>query len=37
VRVTSADSFVPLAAAANLVLLQEDEILEAALRITDRS
>jgi 2-oxoisovalerate dehydrogenase E1 component len=37
VRVTSADSFVPLAAAANLVLLQEEEILEAALRITDRS
>jgi len=32
-RVTSADSFVPLAAAANLVLLQEEEILEAALRL----
>ena len=32
-RVASADSFVPLAAAANLVLLQEEEILEAALRL----
>jgi 2-oxoisovalerate dehydrogenase E1 component len=32
-RVTSADSFVPLAAAANLVLLQEEEILDAALRL----
>jgi 2-oxoisovalerate dehydrogenase E1 component len=29
-RVTSADSFIPLAEAANLVLLQEAEILEAA-------
>jgi 2-oxoisovalerate dehydrogenase E1 component len=29
-RVTSADSFIPLADAANLVLLQEDEILAAA-------
>ena len=29
-RVTSADSFIPLADAANLVLLQEPEILEAA-------
>lgn len=29
-RVTSADSFIPLAEAANLVLLQEDEIVEAA-------
>jgi 2-oxoisovalerate dehydrogenase E1 component len=32
-RVTSADSFVPLADAANLVLVQEDEILEAAVRV----
>jgi 2-oxoisovalerate dehydrogenase E1 component len=32
-RVASADSFVPLAGAANLVLLQEDEILDAALRL----
>jgi 2-oxoisovalerate dehydrogenase E1 component len=32
-RVASADSFVPLAAAANLVLLQEEEILEAALAL----
>jgi 2-oxoisovalerate dehydrogenase E1 component len=35
-RVTSADSFVPLAAAANLVLLQEEEIVAAALALTDR-
>lgn len=34
-RVTSADSFIPLAGAANLVLLQEEEILEAALRLRD--
>jgi 2-oxoisovalerate dehydrogenase E1 component len=33
-RVTSADSFIPLAEAANLVLLQEDEILESALSLT---
>ncbi len=33
-RVTSADSFVPLAEAANLVLLQEDEIVRAALSLT---
>jgi len=33
-RVTSADSFIPLAEAANLVLLQESEILEAALALT---
>jgi 2-oxoisovalerate dehydrogenase E1 component len=33
-RVTSADSFVPLADAANLVLAQEDEILAAATRLT---
>ncbi|MBX3190770.1 MAG: hypothetical protein KF819_27480 [Labilithrix sp.] len=33
-RVTSADSFIPLAEAANLVLLQEPEILEAALSLT---
>jgi 2-oxoisovalerate dehydrogenase E1 component len=32
-RVTSADSFIPLAEAANLVLLQEPEILEAALSL----
>lgn len=32
-RVTSADSFVPLADAANLVLAQEDEILAAARRL----
>jgi 2-oxoisovalerate dehydrogenase E1 component len=32
-RVTSADSFIPLADAANLVLLQEPEIVEAALRV----
>jgi 2-oxoisovalerate dehydrogenase E1 component len=32
-RVTSADSFVPIGAAANLVLLQEDEILAAAKRL----
>jgi 2-oxoisovalerate dehydrogenase E1 component len=33
-RVTSADSFIPLADAANLVLLQEPEIYEAAVRLT---
>jgi 2-oxoisovalerate dehydrogenase E1 component len=33
-RVTSADSFIPLAEAANLVLLQEPEIYEAAIRLT---
>ncbi len=32
-RVAAADSFVPLGAAANLVLVQEDEIEEAALRL----
>jgi 2-oxoisovalerate dehydrogenase E1 component len=32
-RVTSADSFIPLGAAANLVLLQEDEIERAALAL----
>ena len=32
-RVTSADSFIPLADAANLVLLQEPEIFEAALAL----
>ncbi len=32
-RVTSADSFIPLAEAANLVLLQEDEILAAARNV----
>lgn len=32
-RTSSADSFVPLAEAANLVLLQEEEIVEAALRL----
>jgi 2-oxoisovalerate dehydrogenase E1 component len=35
-RVTSADSFIPLAEAANLVLLQESEILDAALTLTRR-
>ena len=34
-RVTSKDSFVPLGAAANLVLLSEDEIEAAALRLLD--
>ncbi|MDB4938656.1 MAG: Branched-chain alpha-keto acid dehydrogenase, component, alpha subunit, partial [Labilithrix sp.] len=33
-RVTSADSFIPLAEAANLVLLQEAEIYEAAVVLT---
>jgi len=33
-RVTSADSFIPLGDAANLVLLGEDEILEAARRLS---
>ena len=32
-RVASADAFIPLADAANLVLLQEDEILHAALAV----
>ena len=32
-RVTSKDSFVPLGAAANLVLLSEEEIAAAALRL----
>lgn len=36
-RVTSSDSFVPLAEAANLVLLQEPEILEAAMNLTASS
>ncbi|WP_169927794.1 thiamine pyrophosphate-dependent enzyme [Labilithrix luteola] len=36
-RVTSSDSFVPLAEAANLVLLQEPEILEAAMKLTTSS
>ena len=36
-RVTSADSFIPLADAANLVLLQEPEILDAARALTKRS
>ncbi|HVJ90722.1 MAG TPA: thiamine pyrophosphate-dependent enzyme, partial [Labilithrix sp.] len=35
-RVTSADSFIPLAEAANLVLLQEDEIVETALSIAGK-
>jgi 2-oxoisovalerate dehydrogenase E1 component len=35
-RVTSADSFIPLAEAANLVLLQEDEIVNAARGLTER-
>ena len=33
-RVASADSFIPLADAANLVLMQEDEIVSAALAIS---
>ncbi|MDF2693490.1 MAG: Branched-chain alpha-keto acid dehydrogenase, component, alpha subunit [Labilithrix sp.] len=33
-RVASADSFIPLAEAANLVLLQEEEIVSAALALT---
>jgi 2-oxoisovalerate dehydrogenase E1 component len=32
-RVTSKDSFIPLGAAANHVLLSEDEIVDAALRL----
>ncbi|HEY5924065.1 MAG TPA: thiamine pyrophosphate-dependent enzyme [Kofleriaceae bacterium] len=36
-RVTSADSFIPLAEAANLVLLQEPEIFAAALALTTAS
>jgi 2-oxoisovalerate dehydrogenase E1 component len=32
-RVTSADSFIPLGEAANLVLLGEDEIVEAAQKL----
>ncbi len=32
-RVTSADSFIPLAEAANLVLLQEEEIVDTALAV----
>jgi hypothetical protein len=32
-RAASADSFIPLADAANLVLVQEDEILHAALAV----
>jgi 2-oxoisovalerate dehydrogenase E1 component len=36
-RVTSADSFVPLAEAANLVLVQEPEILAAAVALSKRS
>jgi len=36
-RVTSADSFIPLADAANLVLLQETEILDAALAVVKRA
>ncbi len=35
-RATSADSFVPLADAANLVLVQEDEIVAAAERVCGR-
>ena len=33
-RVTAADSFIPLGAAANLVLVSEDQILATALRLT---
>jgi 2-oxoisovalerate dehydrogenase E1 component len=36
-RVSSADSFIPLADAANLVLMQEDEIVAAALAISGRT
>jgi 2-oxoisovalerate dehydrogenase E1 component len=35
-RVAAKDSFVPLGASANLVLVSEDEILAAALRLLDR-
>jgi 2-oxoisovalerate dehydrogenase E1 component len=35
-RATSADSFIPLAEAANLVLLQEEEILAAARKVAAR-
>ena len=35
-RVTSADSFVPLGPAAATVLLSEDDIVAAALRVADR-
>jgi hypothetical protein len=34
--VAAKDSFVPLGASANLVLVSEDEILAAALRLLDR-
>jgi 2-oxoisovalerate dehydrogenase E1 component len=34
-RVAGADTYVPLASAANLVLVQEDEILAAALRLVE--
>ncbi|HET8616851.1 MAG TPA: transketolase C-terminal domain-containing protein, partial [Actinomycetales bacterium] len=34
-RVAAADSFVPLGAAANLVLVQEDEVERAAVRLVD--
>jgi 2-oxoisovalerate dehydrogenase E1 component len=36
-RVASRDSFVPLGAAANLVLLSEDEIEQAALELSARN
>jgi 2-oxoisovalerate dehydrogenase E1 component len=36
-RVTSADSFIPLAEAANLVLLQESEIVLAAIALTSEA
>jgi 2-oxoisovalerate dehydrogenase E1 component len=35
-RVAGADSFVPLGPAANLVLVSEDEIVEAARRLAPR-
>jgi 2-oxoisovalerate dehydrogenase E1 component len=35
-RVTGADSYIPLADAANLVLLSEDEIVTAATRLTEQ-
>jgi 2-oxoisovalerate dehydrogenase E1 component len=35
-RVNSADSFIPLGDAANLVLVSEDEIYDAALKIVGK-
>ena len=36
-RVTGADSYIPLADAANLVLLSEDEIVAAATRLNEQA